>query len=96
MPGRPPNKALIEKTLCNINLGMVGLPLSKSQSFVCMMRTTFGNPHRDLPRKTNEQDGCFFVYPEEWWRYDFKDVTEYAVQGIPCSAISAPATSKHP
>jgi hypothetical protein len=39
------NKALMEKTLCNINLDMVGLLLSKSQSFMCMMRTTFGNPH---------------------------------------------------
>jgi hypothetical protein len=35
----------MEKTLCNINLDMVGLLLSKSQSFMCLMRTTFGNPH---------------------------------------------------
>jgi hypothetical protein len=39
------NRALMEKTLCNINLDMVGLLLSRSQSFMCMMRTTFGNPH---------------------------------------------------
>ncbi len=39
------NKSLMEKTLCNINLDMVGLWLSKSQSFMCLMRTTFGNPH---------------------------------------------------
>jgi len=39
------NKALMEKTLCNINLDMVGLLLSRSQSFMCLMRTTFGNPH---------------------------------------------------
>jgi aminopeptidase YwaD len=39
------NKALMEKTLCNINLDMVGLWLSKSQSFMCLMRTTFGNAH---------------------------------------------------
>ena len=39
------NKALMEKTLCNINLDMVGLLLSKSQSFMCMIRTTYGNPH---------------------------------------------------
>ncbi len=39
------NKALMEKTLCNINLDMVGLLLSRSQSFMCMMRTTYGNPH---------------------------------------------------
>jgi aminopeptidase YwaD len=39
------NKALMEKTLCNINLDMVGLKLSASQSFMCLMRTTYGNPH---------------------------------------------------
>jgi hypothetical protein len=39
------NKALMEKALCNINLDMVGLLLSKSQSFMCMMRTTYGSPH---------------------------------------------------
>jgi len=44
-PWAKANKALMEKTLCNINLDMVGLLLSKSQSFMCMMRTTFGNPH---------------------------------------------------
>ena len=44
-PWAKANKALMEKTLCNINLDMVGLLLSKSQSFMCLMRTTFGNPH---------------------------------------------------
>jgi hypothetical protein len=39
------NRALMERTLCNINLDMVGLRLSQSQSFMCMMRTTYGNPH---------------------------------------------------
>ncbi|MCU0362778.1 MAG: M28 family peptidase [Bacteroidales bacterium] len=39
------NKELMKKTLCNINLDMVGLWLSKSQSFLCMHRTTYGNPH---------------------------------------------------
>ena len=39
------NRALMEKTLCNINLDMVGLWLSRSQSFMCLMRTTYGNPH---------------------------------------------------
>jgi len=36
---------LMEKTLCNINLDMVGLWLSQSQSHMCLMRTTYGNPH---------------------------------------------------
>lgn len=35
----------MKKTLCDINLDMVGLWLLKSQSFLCMHRTTYGNPH---------------------------------------------------
>jgi len=49
--------------------------------------------HRDLLRKAMEREGYFFVYPEEWWHYDFKDSREYAVQDVPFSAI-APARSK--
>ena len=44
--------------------------------------------HRDLLRKAMERDGYFFVYPEEWWHYDFKDSREYAVQDIAFSAIA--------
>jgi zinc D-Ala-D-Ala dipeptidase len=43
--------------------------------------------HRDLLRKAMEREGYFFVYPEEWWHYDFKDSREYAVQDIPFSAV---------
>lgn len=39
------NKELMKKTLCNINLDMVGLWLLRSQSFLCLQRTTYGNPH---------------------------------------------------
>lgn len=39
------HKDLMTKTLCNINLDMVGLWLSKSQSFFNLERTTFGNAH---------------------------------------------------
>lgn len=39
------NKELMEKTLCNINMDMVGEWLSKNQAFMCLMRTTYGNPH---------------------------------------------------
>jgi hypothetical protein len=39
------NKELMKKTLCNINLDMVGLHLKGSNSFLCMHRTTYGNPH---------------------------------------------------
>ena len=36
---------IIKRTLCNINLDMVGLGLSRSLAFMTMMRTTFGNAH---------------------------------------------------
>ena len=39
------HKDIMAKTLCNINLDMVGILLSKSQSFFNLERTTFGNPH---------------------------------------------------
>ncbi|MBW6502488.1 MAG: M28 family peptidase [Bacteroidales bacterium] len=39
------NPDLMKRTLCNINLDMVGLRLKESQSFLCMHRTTYGNPH---------------------------------------------------
>ena len=39
------NMELMKKTLCNINLDMVGLHLKNSNSFLCMHRTTYGNPH---------------------------------------------------
>lgn len=38
-------KAQMEHTLCNINLDMVGLNLAENQSFLCMQRTSYGNPH---------------------------------------------------
>jgi zinc D-Ala-D-Ala dipeptidase len=43
--------------------------------------------HRDLLRTAMERDGYFFVLPEEWWHYDFKDYREYAIQDVPFSAI---------
>ncbi len=39
------NKELMEKTLCNINMDMVGEWLSLNKGFFCLMRTTYGNPH---------------------------------------------------
>ncbi len=39
------NKELMEKTLCNINMDMVGEWLSANQAFMCLMRTSYGNPH---------------------------------------------------
>jgi len=39
------NKDLMKKTLCNINMDMVGEWLSRNKSYMCLMRTTYGNPH---------------------------------------------------
>lgn len=39
------NKEIMARTLCNINMDMVGEWLSLHQSFLCLMRTTFGNAH---------------------------------------------------
>jgi aminopeptidase YwaD len=36
---------IMARTLCNINMDMVGEWLSKNQSFFCLMRTTYGHPH---------------------------------------------------
>ena len=45
MPWAAKNKEILARTLCNFNLDMVGLWLSKSESVYCMHRTTMGNPH---------------------------------------------------
>ncbi len=39
------NRELMERTLCNINMDMVGEWLSISHSFACLMRTTYGHAH---------------------------------------------------
>jgi hypothetical protein len=39
------NGDIIARTLCNINLDMVGLHLAGSGSFLTLQRTTFGNAH---------------------------------------------------
>jgi aminopeptidase YwaD len=39
------NQTIMEKTLCNINMDMVGEWLTKCQAHMCLMRTTYGNAH---------------------------------------------------
>lgn len=39
------NPSIMDKTLCNINMDMVGEWLTKCRAFTCLMRTTYGNPH---------------------------------------------------
>jgi D-alanyl-D-alanine dipeptidase len=43
---------------------------------------------RDTLRVAMEREG-FFVYPWEWWHFDWKDFREYAVLDVPFSAIGA-------
>ena len=45
---------------------------------------------RDLLRGAMEKEG-FFVYPWEWWHFDWKDWRECAVLDIPFAAIGTPA-----
>jgi zinc D-Ala-D-Ala dipeptidase len=85
---------------CAVDIGLVDLKTGREvempgaydemseRSFVTYTGGTPGQrEHRDLLRKAMERDGYFFVYPEEWWHYDFKDSREYAVQDIAFSAI---------
>ncbi|KPK76145.1 MAG: hypothetical protein AMJ79_07950 [Phycisphaerae bacterium SM23_30] len=39
------NQDLMDQTFCNINMDMVGEWLSLNKAFMCLMRTTYGNPH---------------------------------------------------
>lgn len=39
------HKDIMDRTLCNINMDMVGEWLSKNQAYMCLMRTSYGNPH---------------------------------------------------
>ncbi|MBL7094197.1 M28 family peptidase [candidate division KSB1 bacterium] len=39
------NKGIMEKTLCNINMDMVGEWLSLNKAFMSVIRTSYGNPH---------------------------------------------------
>jgi len=53
---------------------------------------------RDLLREAMEREG-FFVYPYEWWHFDYKDWREYPILDIPFERIGtvaakAPAPAK--
>ncbi len=56
---------------------------------------------RDLLRNAMEREG-FFVYPWEWWHFDWKDWREYPVLDVPFSEIgkapgaAPPAPGKSP
>lgn len=45
---------------------------------------------RELLRGAMEREG-FFVYPWEWWHFDFKDWREYPILDVPFEALGRPA-----
>jgi len=44
---------------------------------------------RDILRNAMEKEG-FFVYPWEWWHFDYKDWRDYPVLDVPFSEIGKP------
>ena len=42
---------------------------------------------RDLLRETMESEG-FFVYPYEWWHFDYKDWREYPILDVPFAGLA--------
>jgi D-alanyl-D-alanine dipeptidase/kynurenine formamidase len=45
---------------------------------------------RDLLREAMEREG-FFVYPYEWWHFDYKDWRAYPILDVPFEKIGSPA-----
>jgi D-alanyl-D-alanine dipeptidase len=45
---------------------------------------------RELLRGAMEREG-FFVYPWEWWHFDFKDWREYPILDVPFETLGGPA-----
>jgi aminopeptidase YwaD len=77
----------IRRTLCDINLDMVGLKLSRSSSFLTLMRTSYGNPHY-----VND-------VMENYYRYIGESTRSYVVNGFTGVAetrIVAPSGSDEP
>jgi D-alanyl-D-alanine dipeptidase len=57
---------------------------SEARAFLqCLAADALLSAYRWL--KTN---GYFFVYPEEWWHYNYKDYRDYAIENIPLSEIN--------
>lgn len=49
---------------------------------------------RDLLRTAMEREGKFFVLPEEWWHYDYKDYREYGIADVPFAALGGEAAPR--
>jgi D-alanyl-D-alanine dipeptidase len=95
-----PSKGSPHNRGCAVDLGLVDLRTgsilempsawdeASERSFITYAGGTVAQrSRRDLLRKAMEEDGTFFVYPEEWWHYTFKDFRDYPIQDIPFSAI---------
>jgi len=74
----------MRRTLCNINLDMVGILLSRSQSLFTLMRTSYGNPHyiNDVM--------------ENYYRYVGETSRSYVTASTPAERITAPSGSDEP
>jgi aminopeptidase YwaD len=78
------HKEIMEKTLCNINLDMVGEWLSKSQAFMTLVRTTYGNAHY-----INDVMENYFRYVGEG------NIDRYQIGGKACRIV-APSGADEP
>jgi len=50
--------------------------------------STEARAHRDRLRAAMEREG-FFVYPSEWWHFDYKDWADYPILDVPFDAVDA-------
>lgn len=95
-----PAKGSMHNRGCAVDVGLYDLKTGKEvemtsvydemseRSFVTYTGgTALQRQHRDLLRSALEQDGFFFVYPEEWWHFNYKDFREYDILNIPFSGI---------
>lgn len=78
------NRSTMERTLCNINLDMVGLALAKARSYYCLHRTSIGNAHYI-------NDIC-----QNYMRYVADTNTESIINGNYIDPIVAPSGTKDP
>ena len=88
---------------CSVDLGLCELATGRTvempsafDEFTERAYVTYGGgtvtqrAHRDLLREALERDGAFFVLPEEWWHFDYKDFRSYPVLDLPFSALTSP------
>ena len=102
-----PSTGSIHNRGCAVDVGLyelcTGLDVEMTSDYDEMTERSFitykggtveQRARRDILRIAMEREGYFFVYPEEWWYYDFKDFRDYGILDIPFSAIAPPGESK--